>query len=115
MTCHTFICIPCKSTRRAEPSGTMRSIYCCPTCGEKLWDIGDRGCIPKRGDKKGWRSLSEFVKSLKIIHHRDGEDKLKKLDREIDIVTARESSEEVESLLSHLRSERKLVINRYWE
>ena len=61
MSSRTYICIPCRTSRRAEAAYGLESGLRCSHCGGPLWELEWRWRIPRKSDDRGWRALKAKV------------------------------------------------------
>jgi hypothetical protein len=61
MSNRTYICIKCRTTKRAEAHYGFNHGFKCPICHKNLWELEWRWRIPKKTDDKGWAELEKKV------------------------------------------------------
>jgi hypothetical protein len=61
MSSRTYVCIPCRTARRAEAAYGLESGLRCSRCGGPLWELEWRWRIPPKSDDKGWKQLEAKV------------------------------------------------------
>lgn len=106
MSNRTYICTACRSAKRAEAAGGLKTDLRCSSCGGVLWELSHRWRIPKKTDNRGWAELAEIVAesgpAREAFITRRGKDKLAKIDRQIEAFSARKPSEQREAILKEL-------------
>ena len=117
MSNRTYICVECRTAKRAEAAGGLKTDLRCSSCGGPLWELSHRWRIPKKADKKGWEELAEIVAQSRpardaFIKAR-GKSKLAEIDRQIEAFSARKPSEQREKILKDLAHERSQVLWQY--
>ncbi len=88
MSSRTYICISCRTSRRAEAAYGLNTNLRCSQCGGRLWELEWRWRIPRKNDDKGWRVLEakvahdarEWLPRRRSI----GQTKLQEIDRQIE-------------------------------
>lgn len=117
MSNRTYICTQCRTARRAEAAGWLKTDLRCACCTGPLWELSQRWRIPRKTDTKGWAELAEIVTrstpARESFVRKRGEDLLRKLDREIAAFSARKPSDQREAMLKDLEKERLRVLNKY--
>jgi hypothetical protein len=63
MSNRTYICIDCRTARRAEAAGWVATSLRCAACGGGLWELSHKWRIPKKGDDKEWDALHEIIRA----------------------------------------------------
>ena len=118
MSNRTYICVECRTAKRAEAAGGLKTELRCSSCGGALWELSHRWRIPKKTDKKAWAELAEIVAQSRpqreAFIKRRGEDKLAKIDREIEDFSSRKPSKQRDEILKELAHERDQVIRKYF-
>ena len=117
MSNRTYICTQCRTARRAEAAGWLKTDLRCASCTEPLWELSHRWRIPRKTDTKGWAELAEIVASSRPEREsyikRRGEDLLRKLDRQMAAFSARKPSSQRDEILKDLQHERDEVLRKY--
>ena len=117
MSNRTYICVECRTAKRAEATGGLKTDLRCSSCGGSLWELSHRWRIPKKTDKKGWEELAGIVAQSRPARDafikRRGESKLAEIDRKIESFSARKPSEQREKILKDLSHERSQVLRQY--
>lgn len=117
MSNRTYICTRCRSARRAEAAGGLKTELRCASCTGPLWELSHRWRIPRKTDAKGWAELAEIVASSgparEAFIKRRGEELLAKIDREIAAFSARKPSSQREQILKDLQHERNELLRKY--
>lgn len=117
MSNRTYICTQCRTARRAEAAGWLKTELRCASCTGPLWELSHRWRIPRKTDAKGWAELAEIVASSgparEAFIKRRGEELLAKIDREIAAFSARKSSGQREAILKDLQHKRDEVLRKY--
>ena len=117
MSARTYICLPCRWSRRAEAAYGLSTSLRCPTCGDSLWELGWRWRIPRKTNDKGWQALAAKVASDAAIlvpqRRRLGAAKLAKIEAQIASVAKQRDSATKVSRLKKLRHERTETLTRY--
>lgn len=117
MSNRTYICTQCRTARRAEAAGWLKTDLRCASCTGPLWELSHRWRIPRKADTKGWAELAEIVASSapareSFIKRRDKE-LLSKLDRKMAAFSARKPSSRRDAILKDLQHERDEVLRKY--
>jgi hypothetical protein len=115
----TYICTACRSAKRAEAAGGLKTDLRCSSCGGTLWELSHRWRIPKKTDKKAWAELAEIVAqsgpAREAFIMRRGHDKLATVDHLIEAFSARKPSDQREAALKELSHERRQILRMYFE
>jgi len=118
MSNRTYICTKCRTSKRAEAAGGLKTELRCMTCGGELWELSHKWRIPRKADKKAWAELAEVVEqsepSREEFIARRGEELISKIDRQIKAFSARKPSEQRDQLLKDLAHERREIIRKYF-
>jgi hypothetical protein len=108
MSSRTYICIPCRTSRRAEAAYGLNTDLRCSQCGGRLWELEWRWRIPRKQDDKGWRELEAKVAGDAIDwlprRRKLGEDRLADLDRQIETTLTRKPSDTRDRRLRQLQA-----------
>ena len=119
MSNRTYICADCRTAKRAEAAGGLNTDLRCSSCGGELWELSHRWRIPKKTDKKAWAELAEIVAQSRpqrdAFIKRRGEDKLAKIDRQVEAFSARKPSGQRDEILKDLAHEREQVLRKYFD
>lgn len=119
MSNRTYICVECRTARRAEAAGGLKTRIRCSSCGGALWELSHKWRIPKKTDKKAWEELAEIVSQSRPTRDafikRRGEDKLAEIDRQVEAFTARKPSKQRADILKDLAHERAQVLRMYFD
>ena len=119
MSNRAYICTACRTAKRAEAAGGLKTDLRCSSCGGTLWELSHRWRIPKKTDKKGWAELAEIVAqsgpAREAFIIRRGRDKLAKIDRQIEGFSARKPSDQREAILKELSHERRQILKKYFD
>jgi len=119
MSSRTYICIPCRTSRRAEAAYGLNTDLRCSKCGGRLWELEWRWRIPPKNDHKGWRELE-----AKVAHdarewlprrHSVGQVKLQEIDRQIETAQKQKPSPSRERRLRLLHSRRRATEQKFTE
>ena len=114
----TYICIDCKTARRAETSTAKPRPLRCRLCGGPLCELSHRWRIPRKTDEKAWLLLQAQARELlprqTARFHTKGMEALDKVDVRIGLVSKREPSAEREKLLERLEKERQQIAKDYF-
>ncbi|MHA3774876.1 hypothetical protein ACXR0O_25430 [Verrucomicrobiota bacterium sgz303538] len=117
MSTRTYICMPCRWSRRAEAAYGLNTSLRCPTCGGSLWELEWRWRIPRKNDDKGWKELVAKVaaESAEWFPKRRaaGVAKMVELDGQIATIERLPDSAGKTASLKRLRNERSQVFDRY--
>ena len=117
MSARTYICLPCRWSRRAEAAYGFNTSLRCPACGGSLWELEWRWRIPRKTNDKGWQELAAKVSSdaaILIPHRRHvGATKVARLEAQIASVEKQRDSAAKTSRLKKLHSERTQTLTRY--
>lgn len=117
MSARTYLCTPCRWSRRAEAAYGLNTSLRCPTCGGSLWELEWRWRIPRKNDDKGWKELDAkvAVESAEWIPKRRaaGVAKMAKLEGQIATIERLPDSAKKTARLKRLRNQHSQVSNRY--
>src|SRR5437899_9645819 len=113
MSSRSYICLPCRTSRRAEAAYGLESGLRCSHCGGLLWELEWRWRIPRKKDDKGWQELEAKVA-------RDARDWLprrqklaqgwiEEVDRQIRFVEKQKASDSRDRHLRQLKNRRKQI------
>ena len=96
MSNRTYICIPCRTSRRAEAAFGLNANLRCSQCGGRLWELEWRWRIPRKQNDKGWRELEAKVarEATEWLPRREqiGREKIENIDRQIQAVQLQKAS-----------------------
>ena len=117
MSARTYICVPCRWSRRAEAAHGLNTSLRCPACSGSLWELEWRWRIPPKADDKGWKDLeakvsSEAAKWLPLRQQR-GSELTVKIDQQIANVEKQQGSAESVARLKKLKRERAAVLYKH--
>ena len=119
MSNRTYICIPCRASRRAEAAYGLTTDLRCSQCGGRLWELEWRWRIPRKQDDKGWADLEAKVArdSGEWLPRRQkmGEEKITEIDRQIQTVQMQKASPTREFRLSKLQFKRRATARNFTE
>ncbi|MEQ1933343.1 MAG: hypothetical protein ABL962_05620 [Fimbriimonadaceae bacterium] len=117
MSARTYICLPCRWSRRAEAAYGLNTNLRCPTCSGPLWELEWRWRIPRKTNDKGWKELETKVtrEAAEWLPRRRGwgADKIAKIDQQIANIEKQRDSAKKTAKLKKLRNERTETVNRY--
>ena len=117
MSKRSYVCVPCRTSRRAEAAGGRKTELRCSACGGQLWELEWRWRIPPKRDDKGWKSLGEKIArdSAKWLPRRGeiGRELVADLDRRIATVSLEKDSPAKASRLKKLQHKRQQAIHDY--
>ena len=117
MSKRSYVCVACRTTRRAEATGGRRTELRCSSCSGPLWELEWRWRIPPRRDEKGWKELGEKIArdSAEWLPRREklGRELVEELDRRIANITRQKDSAVKIARLKKLHHERQQAIHDY--
>ena len=117
MSKRTYVCVPCRTSRRAEAAGGRKTELRCSTCGEPLWELEWRWRIPPKRDDRGWQELGEKIRvdADQWLPRREqiGRDTIADLDRRIATVESQTDTPSKMTRLKKLHHERRQAIHDY--
>ncbi|WP_395746657.1 hypothetical protein [Prosthecobacter sp.] len=117
MSQRTYICLPCRSTRRAEAAGGLKTPLRCASCAGPLWELSPETCVPRKSDSKAWKKLAAAVSrcapARQSLLRRRGLALLRKIDQETQAFSARDPSAQREAILKDLKHEREMLLQKY--
>ena len=117
MSSRSYVCVPCRTSRRAEAAGGRKTELRCSVCGGPLWELEWRWRIPPKRDDKGWRELGEKIArdSAEWLPRREqiGRELLEELDRRIANITRQKDTPAKAARLKKLDHERQQAIHDY--
>ena len=67
MSNRTYICVECRTSKRAEAAGGLETPLRCSSCGGGLWELSHKWRIPKKTDDKAWHELKAIVTDAKPV------------------------------------------------
>ena len=118
MSNRTYICTKCRTSKRAEAAGGLKTELRCMSCGGELWELSHKWRIPRKADKKAWAELAEIVAQSGPARQefitRKGEEIVAKIDRQIEAFSSRKPSDQRDVLLKDLAHERREAIRKYF-
>lgn len=118
MSNRTYICIECRTARRAEAAGWLATSLRCASCGGSLWELSHKWRIPKKNDEKGWQSLRDTILSEAPTREqylqRRGTELIEQIDKRITAAENRQSSPDNDAKLKRLRNEKQMIEERYF-
>jgi hypothetical protein len=114
MSNRTYICTKCRSSRRAEAAGGLKTELRCSTCRGELWELSPKWCIPPRTDDTGWNDLKAAVEASRPFRrqrllsrmHEEGGRLLTEIDWQTGIIQRQPPSPAREAALQRLALER---------
>jgi hypothetical protein len=117
MSSRTYICVPCRWSRRAAAAYGLNTNLRCPNCAGPLWELSWRWRIPRKSDDKAWKELEAKVarEAAEWFSKRErlGQTKLAKIDRRIAALKGRTDSPGVHNQVQKLHSQRRRVQTQY--
>lgn len=117
MSCRTFICIPCRTSRRAEAAYGLNTELRCSKCRGHLWELEWRWRIPRKNDDDGWRKLelkvAQDARELIPKRQKIGTKLLTEIDQQIQNMEKLKSSEKREPRLKQLLAKRRKTEKSY--
>jgi hypothetical protein len=120
MSNRTYICIPCRTARRAEAAYGFATNLRCSQCGGPLLELEWRWRIPRKQDDQGWRALKEKVSRdyspiWFLSRRKIREEKISAIDQQIQRVQTQKSSPTRERRLRLLQSKRRDILRKFKE
>ncbi len=117
MSNRTYVCLECRTAKRAEAAYGMTTGFKCPQCRLALHELPWRWRIPKKSDSAGWKALRRIVSDTDRIgaSHRlkAGTAFLAALDAQITLIAQRRKSAARDGRLRLLRWKRKEIERGY--
>ena len=117
MSKRSYVCVPCRTSRRAEAAGGCRTVLRCSACGGPLWELEWRWRIPPKRDDKGWRELGEKIArdAAQWLPRREqiGPDVVAQLDKRIAAINTQKATPAKMARLKKLLHERRQAIHDY--
>jgi hypothetical protein len=108
MSNRTYVCLDCKTSRRAEAAYGLVHNFRCSVCSQSLFELPWRRRIPSKDDGQGWKELSALIVRLEMnwIPRRTalGKAEIEKIDGAL---RAAKSEEKREKLLFDRRTGQK--------
>jgi hypothetical protein len=105
MSNRTYVCLDCKTARRAEAAYGLVHDLRCSLCSQSLTELPWRRRVPSKDDKKGWKELAVLLaqqeKEWLSKRNAMGKAKLEKLDKQI---SSSRSEEKKKKLLFQRRT-----------
>ena len=119
MSKRTYICLDCRTAKRAEAAYGRNTDFRCSQCQGPVFELPWRWRIPKKTDDAGWKELRNFVSEIERdwLPRRNARGKalLAKLDAQIEATSRRKDSQTKESKLKYLRWKRREIEEGYTE
>ena len=119
MSNRTYICIECRTAKRADAAYGLNTKMRCSQCRKSLFELPWRWRIPGNADDSGWKALSKFVAEIdrEFLPRRyaEGQRLMNKIDAQIEATLRRKDSEGKESKLKYLRWKRREIESEYTE
>ncbi len=119
MSNRTYICIPCRYSKRAEANFGLNNEMRCPQCRGKLWELEWKWRIPRKDDDKEWKALEKKVANESAERsnnlRKSREAKLEKIDLLIASTENLKESEKKTQSLKQLKHEKKTIQKKYTE
>ena len=119
MSKRTYICLECRTARRADAAYGLNTDFRCSQCQASLFELPWRWRIPKKTDDSEWKKLRRMVTDIERdwLPRRNarGEAIRAKLDAQIKATFRRKDSEAKDSKLKYLRWKRIEIEKGYSE
>jgi len=64
MSKRTYICLECRTTKRAEAAYGLDTDFRCSQCQRSLFELPWQWRIPKKTDDAGWKKLRKVVSEI---------------------------------------------------
>ena len=117
MSNRTYLCIKCRTSKRAEARYGLNSNFRCSNCQQDLWELEWRWRIPKKTDDKAWKELEEKVisESEEWLKRRTeiGQEKIEKIERLIIHFEKQKDSERKYKKLKSVKTEIETIKKKY--
>ena len=119
MSNRTYICLDCRTAKRAPAAYGLNTAYRCSQCRGPLRELPWRWKIPRKRKDSEWKQLKEMAIEREAIwlpkREAEGKALLQKLDRQIAAVSDQRDSDSKEKKLRYLRRQRHYVEKKYKE
>ena len=117
MSNRTYVCLSCRTTKRAKPNSSAEPDYRCRLCGGNLEQLDWRRRVPRKTDNKGWNELRVYLAQLEYEYGPRrtaiGISKVNKIDRLILLEDSRPKSPTSEKKIKVLKYNRRAVSKAY--
>ena len=119
MSNRTYVCLDCRTAKRAPAAYGRNTEYRCSQCRGPLHELPWRWRIPKKRSNAEWKQLGEMVIEAEAVRlpRREAEAKalLQKLDKQITAISNQRDSDSKEKKLRYLRWKRQDTAKKYTE
>jgi hypothetical protein len=117
MSNRTYVCLDCRTAKRAEAAYGLVADYRCSSCGKPLSELGWRRRIPRKTDGKGWKELQAYLHEIDNswgpYRTRIGMYKLNKINRIISSTQAQRSAKDKEKKIKKLKFKRQTTAKKH--
>jgi DNA repair exonuclease SbcCD ATPase subunit len=117
MSNRTYICINCRTAKRAEAEYGLANDMRCSICRQELWELDHKWRIPKKDDDKEWKKLEEKVKMDKENWSKRKEQikaqKITEINKKIQNIEKQKESESKNKKLKQLKTNLKEIETKY--
>jgi len=117
MSNRTYICLDCRTAKRAIAAYWRKTDFRCPQCQKPLAELPWRRRIPKKDDDRGWKELERIVFQMQrdILPrlHAMGTVEVEKIDRKIASLKMQRDSTRQKQRLRFLRFRRRQIQKEY--
>lgn len=118
MSNRTYICLDCRTARRAEAAGWAATNLRCASCGQSLWELSSRWRIARKSDDQAWNELREIVNREAPLRQqwvkKTGNARLETIERRQRGLEKQGPSRRRDAGLKRLAKERTEVLSRYF-
>src|SRR5262245_47622783 len=117
MSNRTYVCLDCRTAKRADAAYGAVTDYRCTQCQKSLVELPWRRRIPKRDDDREWDKLAALVAELEQERlprlHARGMIEIAKIDQKIAALEAQNKAKGKVERLRYLRFRRRQVQRAY--
>jgi tRNA G26 N,N-dimethylase Trm1 len=117
MSNRTFVCVDCRTAKRAEAAYGLSTDNRCPGCQQEMRELSQKWRIPKRGKKDEWEIIRKMLEhqDAEWPHRRKqiGQAKLEKIDKELVILSGYFKTPQVEDKIKKVEFQRKQILKTY--
>jgi len=117
MSNRTYICVECRTSKRAEAAYGLNTNFRCSICQKSLYELPWDWRIPKRKNEKEWQSLKEMVEDLSLkwepIKKVSFETLMKRLTKKIEKVSREKDTPEKQKKLKYLMWQKSEIERKY--
>lgn len=118
MSNRTYICVECRSARRAPAAWGQETPLRCSSCGGPLWEFSAKWRIAPKSDDRAWQEMRAFVQREQPVragqNQKKGSELLARIDRKAALLSAQNPSLRRDATLKRLLRERADVLRRHF-